>query len=158
MATLIKKNRVTDDPWIKIEDHGKMPETTPSFSILPVETFSNVSEWPIKRKRLGAWFGTDIELSTLTQEILSLPLLCINAGSYNDGKIFSLATMIKQNLSYKGELRVIGNMLIDQIPYLSRCGIDSFSLTNQSDWEYALFILKQAPAQSRFHNIGHSTD
>ena len=158
MATLIKKNRVTDDPWTKIDDFELLPETAPSFSILPMETFSNVSEWPIKPKRLGAWFGTGIELSALTQEILSLPLLCINVENFNDGKIFSLATMIKQNLSYKGELRVIGNILIDQVPYLSRCGIDSFSLADQSDLEYALFILKQAPAQSRFHNHSHSTD
>ena len=155
MATLIKKNRVTDDPWTKIDDSEQRPETAPSFSILPIETFSNVSEWPIKQKRLGAWFGTNIELSSLTQEMLSLPLLCIDVENFNDGKIFSLAMMIKQNLNYQGELRVTGNMLFDQLPYMSQCGIDSFSLTDQSDWEYALFILKQAPAQSPFHS--HST-
>ena len=158
MATLIKNNRVTDDPWVKIEDHAQRPETASSFSILPLNIFSNISEWPIKHKRLGAWFKTGIELSALTQEILSLPLLCIDVEDFNDGKIFSLATMIKQNLNYQGELRVTGNMLFDQLPYMSQCGIDSFSLAGQSDWEYALFILKQAPAQSSFHNHSQNTD
>jgi uncharacterized protein (DUF934 family) len=141
---------VTYDPWHKIEEDNLQTETTPSFSILPLEVFSEVHDWPEKCKPFGAWFKADIELNLLTQEILSLPLLCIDVDNFNHGQVFSLATMIKQNLNYQGELRVMGNLLLDQLPYLCRCGIDSFSLTDQSDWEYALFVLRQAPSQSRF--------
>ena len=50
MAVLIKNNHVTYDPWHKIEEDNLQTETTSSFSILPLEVFSEVHDWPEKCK------------------------------------------------------------------------------------------------------------
>lgn len=152
MAILIKQQRVSDDPWRKIDDPALQPNSASPFSILPLQAFVNLSECPVEPRRIGAWFGADIEPTCLTQTILNLPLLCIDITDFNDGRIFSLAAMIKQQQGYQGELRACGNVLLEQLPYLSQCGIDSFSLADQCDWEYALFMLQQAPNLSRFHH------
>ena len=151
MGVLIKNKQVTENLWNNIESTEALAETAPSFSILPLSAFSSIQEWPIKHKRLGAHFKADIELSDLSQEILSLPLLCIDISDFNHGQVFSLAIMIKQNFNYQGELRVTGDLLLDQIPYLSQCGVDAFSLKDLNDSEYAVLVLKQAPSPSRFH-------
>ncbi len=153
MAVLIKNKQIAENLWNKIESTEDLAETAPSFSILPLSAFSSIEAWPIKHKQLGAWFKADIELVALTQEILSLPLLCIDINDFNHGQVFSLATMIKQNFNYKGELRTTGELLLDQIAYLSQCGVDSFSLNDLSDGEYALLVLQQAPGPSRFHSV-----
>lgn len=164
MAMLIKGKNVADDPWVKIENNDVSLNNADSFSILPLSTFSQTHNAPydltllIQQKPLGTWFNADVDTDTLTPEILSLPLLCINVDDFNHGQIFSLASMIKQNFNYSGELRATGNLILDQLPHLYRCGIDSFSLPNQFDWEYALFLLQQAPAPSRFQTLlNHST-
>lgn len=165
MATLIKHNRVVEDPWRMLghddlnmdslnqddlnQRHVLISEA-PSYSILPLQAYDGFSQWPIKHKMLGAWFSADTDPATLTQALLSLPLLCIDIEHFNHGQGFSLAPVIKQQLNYQGELRATGNLIPDQLPYLQRCGIDSFSLSDEIDWEYALLALQQAPAPSRF--------
>jgi uncharacterized protein (DUF934 family) len=39
---------------------------------------------------------------------------------------------LRQRLGYANELRAVGDVLIDQIPLMLRCGIDSFSVTNET--------------------------
>ena len=52
--------------------------------------------------------------------------------AFNDGRAFSHASLLRERLGYKGELRAVGDVLIDQIPLMLRCGIDSFSVTNET--------------------------
>ena len=150
MAMLIKDRKITSDLWVKIDNDNVSPESVDSFSILPLSVFTQDYILSTQHKTLGAWFNADIELETLTPCVLSLPLLCINVDDFNHGQIFSIASMIKQNFNYQGELRATGNLTLDQLPYLHRCGINSFSILSQYDCEYALFVLQQAPAPSRF--------
>ncbi len=152
MAILIKQQRLSGDPWRKIEDPAVLPYNASSFSLLPLQAFVNLSECPTELKRIGVWFSVDTEPTHITRAILKLPLLCIETTDFNDGRTFTLASIIKQQLGYQGELRASGNLLLEQLPYLSQCGIDSFSLPDQCDWEYALFMLRQEPGLSRFHH------
>jgi uncharacterized protein (DUF934 family) len=45
---------------------------------------------------------------------------------FRDGRPFSSARELRQNLGYNGEIRAVGDVLRDQIFYMSRCGFDAF--------------------------------
>jgi len=81
----------------------------------------------------------------LMQQLLSLPLLNIEIEDFNDGRVFSFIHLLRTRYQYKGELRVSGRYLIDQMAMLKACGVDSFSLPEGSDYEHALFILSNTP-------------
>ncbi|MCQ1856330.1 DUF934 domain-containing protein, partial [Neorhizobium galegae] len=49
---------------------------------------------------------------------------------FNDGRAFSHASLLRDRLGYRNELRAVGDVLIDQVPLMLRCGIDSFSVKN----------------------------
>ena len=38
--------------------------------------------------------------------------------------------MLRDRFGFRGELRAIGDVLIDEIPLMLRCGFDSFEVTN----------------------------
>ena len=38
---------------------------------------------------------------------------------------------LRDRYGFKGELRAIGDVLIDEIPLMLRCGFDSFVVTNE---------------------------
>lgn len=46
--------------------------------------------------------------------------------SFRDGRGYSSARILRE-AGYDGELRAEGDVLVDQIPYMRRCGFDSFA-------------------------------
>lgn len=69
-----------------------------------------------------------------------LALIEIAFPKYRDGRGYSSARILRE-AGYTGELRAQGDVLVDQIAFMKRCGFDSFSPEaplNQADVETAL--------------------
>lgn len=147
MATLIKNNKPSSDPWTKIEVESKTPREIVDYSILPIEDILNLEI--SDNTKLAGYFDTEIDINLFTQRILALPMLCIEVSDFNDGRIFSLASIIRQQLNYQGDLRIAGNIIIDQLPQLQLCGISSILLADH-DIEDALNLLQKSTISSRF--------
>ena len=69
---------------------------------------------------------------------LSIALIAIDFPTYTDGRGFSLAQIIRTQFGWLGELRAVGDVLIDTIHYLARCGFDSFLVKEGHDPALAL--------------------
>lgn len=55
-----------------------------------------------------------------------LKLIEVNFPAYTDGRGYSAARILRE-AGYKGELRAVGDVLVDQLAYMRRCGFDSFA-------------------------------
>lgn len=55
-----------------------------------------------------------------------LELVEIAFPAYTDGRGYSAARILRE-AGYKGELRAAGDVLVDQLAYMRRCGFDSFA-------------------------------
>ena len=58
-------------------------------------------------------------------------LVAVNFPAFNDGRAFSHATLLRQRLGYRGEIRGVGAVLLDQVPLMLRVGIDSVAVTHE---------------------------
>ena len=54
-----------------------------------------------------------------------LRLVEINFPVFGDGRGYSAARILRE-AGYAGELRAIGDVLVDQIAFMKRCGFDAF--------------------------------
>ncbi|WP_449472105.1 DUF934 domain-containing protein [Sphingobium chungangianum] len=54
-----------------------------------------------------------------------LSLVEVNFPAYGDGRGYSAARILRE-AGYSGELRAVGDVLVDQINAMRRCGFDSF--------------------------------
>ena len=52
-------------------------------------------------------------------------LVEINFPVFGDGRGYSAARILRE-AGYRGELRAVGDVLVDQIAYMRRCGFDAF--------------------------------
>lgn len=57
---------------------------------------------------------------------------------YTDGRGFSLAQRLRHEYGWHGEMRAVGDVLIDTVHYLARCGFNSFVLKEGHDPQKAL--------------------
>lgn len=55
-----------------------------------------------------------------------LRLVEVNFPAFTDGRGYSAARLLRE-AGYAGELRAVGEVLVDQIAALRRCGFDSFA-------------------------------
>ncbi|MDQ4419941.1 DUF934 domain-containing protein [Sphingobium sp. DEHP117] len=54
-----------------------------------------------------------------------ISLVEVSFPAYTDGRGYSAARILRE-AGYEGELRAVGDVLVDQIAYMRRCGFDSF--------------------------------
>jgi uncharacterized protein (DUF934 family) len=66
-----------------------------------------------------------------------LALVEVNFPAFGDGRGYSSARILRE-AGYVGELRAVGDVLIDQLNHMRRCGFDSFAPDNRLDEEDAL--------------------
>ncbi len=82
----------------------------------------------------------DEDARLLIPHLDRLELIEIAFPKYRDGRGYSSARVLRE-AGYTGELRAQGDVLVDQIAFMKRCGFDSFapeSSLNESDVAAAL--------------------
>jgi len=69
---------------------------------------------------------SDEDARKLLPQIGQLALIEIAFPKFRDGRGYSAARILRE-AGYTGELRAQGDVLVDQIPLMRRCGFDSFA-------------------------------
>ena len=132
MARLIKDRAIVDDHWVLVRepvDGQALRELNGQDVILPLQSWLELREdLPLRKGRTGAWLK-NIELpESLAPWLTQIPLIALDFPVFTDGRGYSSARELRQNLGYEGELRAIGDVLCDQLLYMSRCGFNAFAL------------------------------
>ena len=86
--------------------------------------------------------GTDVR--ELVPHLARLKLVEIGFPSFRDGRGFSAARILREE-GYAGELRAEGDILLDQLQFLRRCGFDSFAPAEPIDAAEAEAALRRFP-------------
>ncbi|MDF1830842.1 MAG: DUF934 domain-containing protein [Porticoccaceae bacterium] len=127
MPKLLKGNSVIDNSWqVLAKDFtGALPDT-PCF--VPLEYWLANKENLQTPETIGVWLDSDQEPEEIAGDIEDLQYLAVNFPTFTDGRGFSIARLIRDRYQFTGELRAIGEIVRDQLFYLSRCGFDAFCL------------------------------
>lgn len=91
-----------------------------SYVALPFAEWQQRPEWPAV-----SLSNTD-PVEDLALHVARLRLIVLNFPKFSDGRAYSQARLLRGRLGYRGELRATGGVLQDQVPFMLRCGFDSF--------------------------------
>ena len=84
-------------------------------------------------RSLGVRLPIDTDPAILLDDIRHFALVVIEIPNAADGRFFSIATRLREQLHYRAELRVTGDVVPDQLSFMQRCGIDAFELGDRVD-------------------------
>jgi uncharacterized protein (DUF934 family) len=62
----------------------------------------------------------------LGDKLAGIRLVVLHFPKFTDGRAYSQARLLRERLGYSGGLRATGAVFLDQLPFLLRCGFDSF--------------------------------
>ncbi len=141
MANLIKNKRIAPDNWQLLEAaaEGGMPNVP-----LTGDWIVPLAMWQEQRAQLSQRSGkngvllenTD-DARVLVADFDQLALIAVRFPKFTDGRGYSIARLLRR-LGWKGELRAVGDVLRDQLFYMTRCGFDAFALRDDQDAQVAL--------------------
>ena len=92
--------------------------------------------------QIGVWFATDDDILKHADVIEAgkkvWPLVAAHFPIFRDGRSFSTAALLRNRFAWQGEIRAIGDVLIDQLLQGARVGFDSFALRPDQNLDIAL--------------------
>ena len=95
-----------------------------------------------KNGQIGVWFAADEDIlkhaDLVEQGKQVWSLLAAHFPIFRDGRSFSTAALLRDRFQWTGEIRAIGDVLIDQLLQGARVGFDSFALRPDQNSDVAL--------------------
>lgn len=95
-----------------------------------------------KAGQIGVWFAADDDILKHADLIEAgkkvWPLVAAHFPIFRDGRSFSTAALLRDRFEWAGEIRAIGDVLIDQLLQGARVGFDSFALRPDQKTDVAL--------------------
>ena len=137
MAKLIKNREIVEDNWkVLTLAANDTPETVrlPYGNVLvPLAVWQARKEDLVHREweqghTLGVWLGPKDNPADLAADIEDLSVIGIEFPLANDGRGYSIATLLRTRYGYRGELRALGAVGRDHLHYLQRVGFDAFAV------------------------------
>ncbi|MFI3157683.1 MAG: DUF934 domain-containing protein [Methylococcaceae bacterium] len=136
---IIKDQQIIDDSWSYVADDAELKAGDISVSL---------ARWKKDKQQLlqsnakvGVRIGPADSVEDLAADLNDIPLIELDFPAFADGRIFSHAWLLRGRYNYQGELRATGHFMRDQVFYLSRVGINAFSLEKAEDLPVALSTL-----------------
>jgi uncharacterized protein (DUF934 family) len=122
---LYREDGMVADPWLRLADDAAVPVDGP--------VLVSFARWRTARPALlarrgpvGVALANTDEVEELASDVARLDLIALSFPKYTDGRAYSQARLLRGRYGYQGELRATGNVLRDQLPFMLRCGFDSF--------------------------------
>lgn len=127
--TLFRDGEFKSDPWRAWEEGDVAAEVR--YTHVPVTVFLEQREaFKANPHPIGLQVNPGENVEDVAEDLSRFASIAINFPAFTDGRGYSSARLIRERYGYEGELRAVGDVLTDQIPFMRRCGINAFVVTN----------------------------
>jgi uncharacterized protein (DUF934 family) len=141
MPQLIKDRALAQSEWV-LAGSDAAPGAT--RLILPLADYLKaIAAGEPARDRAVLLKPEEHDLTALQPHLSSLALIAVFFGTTGDGRGYTQARLLRERYGYKGELRAVGKIRIDQMYFLARCGFNAFELLDGEDPQAAIAQLER---------------
>ncbi|MEN9315197.1 MAG: hypothetical protein RIS35_1590 [Pseudomonadota bacterium] len=136
MPTLIDRNGRRDDVWVGPDN--ATPGDASHLLVTLADWKTGRDRWIGSGRSIGVLLGPADDPAAIAPDLRALRLVAVGFPAFTDGRGYSIARLLRERHGWRGELRAVGEVLIDQLHYLARCGFDSFALADGQPVDAAL--------------------
>ncbi len=136
MRSVIKNRQIVEDHWQPVADDAELP----AGPVIVSQT-----RWQQERVALrergepvGVRLPNTANVADLADDLPALALVVLEFPKFADGRAYSQARLLRERYGYRGEIRATGDVLRDQLFFMTRSGFDAFELRADRNLEDAL--------------------
>lgn len=128
MATIYKDGEFVEESWGTAD-----AETDPAVTgdvLVPLTRFlADADAWLARDGRTAVLVEAGDTVEPVEPYLDRLALVAVDFPSFADGRGFSAARVLREQIGYKGDIRALGKYILDQVPLARRCGVSSFEIS-----------------------------
>ena len=140
MAHLVRSAETKSDCWKLLDTPEALTGALSSGAdrdagaLIPLPLWlASRDAFAARQLRIGILLEADDDPRDLLPDIARLELIAVNFKRFTDGRGYSIARLLRARYGYRGELRAVGDILLDQLFYLMRVGFDAYALRDDQD-------------------------
>lgn len=137
---IVKSGRRIEDTWTSVVGQESLPEA--DALIVDLEQWrARREELLARRGRLGIRLASDQSPERIADDLACFELVALEFPRFTDGRAYSYARILRQRYGFQGEIRAVGDVLLEQLFYMSRVGFDAFDLESENaedEWRTAM--------------------
>lgn len=126
---------IRHDDWVVVPRpaDGESLDVPGKPALIPADLWLAGKEHFENRDDIGVWLDSHDEPEILAGLVNELPVIAVNFPKFSDGRGYSTARLLRERLNYRNELRAVGDVLLDQLQFMKRCGFDTYVLRADKD-------------------------
>jgi len=126
---LWRREGFVEDRWAALDDEAPAPAD--GAIVVSLKRWLGERDALMSRRApVGVALEAGADAQAHLVDLADRPLVALAFAKFADGRAFSYARILRDRYGFRGELRATGDVLIDEIPLMLRCGFDSFDVTN----------------------------
>jgi uncharacterized protein (DUF934 family) len=127
-----------EDPFTFVADDEPVP---PGDVIVSLARYrSEGAHLAAPARKLGVRLTPAEAPEDLAGAVGDLAVIALEFPRFRDGRPYSAARLLRERLGFGGELRAVGDVLVEQALFMIRCGFDAFEPADASGpaaWTHA---------------------
>ena len=126
---LIKDRQLADDRFANVTDDDEIPAQGPV--IVSLERWQAHRDALIDRgQTLGVRLRSDQHPEVIAEDLDHLDVIALEFPTFRDGRAYSYARLLRGRYGYQGEVRAVGDVLLEQLHFMERVGFNAFEFTS----------------------------
>ena len=143
MAEIIKNGARVDSAWTKCTAAELAAGAQVVLPLAEYLAFRAGNPSQALLAQAGVVLEPADDVLQLAPFVAALPLVAVHFPEFKEGRGYTQARLLRDRLGFKGELRATGQVRVDLVYHLARCGVDAFELVEGENLDMALAELKR---------------
>lgn len=123
---VVKDGKVVDDVYLSLDADAAWPET--GALLVGLELWQAQREALLASDRpLALKLHSDEHPQAVVDDLGHFAMIALEFPVFRDGRAYSYARLLRR-AGFSGELRAVGDVLLDQLHYMQRVGFDAFDI------------------------------
>lgn len=127
MTGLIRNGELVEDRFVDVSEADELPRSGPI--IVGLEQWqANRGALLARRTPLGIKLRSDQMPEAIAADVSHFDVIVLEFPKFRDGRAYSYARLLRERYGYAKELRAVGEVLLEQLHFMMRCGFDAFEI------------------------------
>jgi uncharacterized protein (DUF934 family) len=125
--TLVKDGELVEDTFVDASASESIPPTGP--------VIVSLEQWLAGRDALlargtpiGVRLRSDQSPESIAADVAEFAVVALEFPKFRDGRAYSYARLLRERYGFKGELRAVGDVLMEQLFFMVRTGFNAFEI------------------------------
>lgn len=136
---LIKDGAIAADQFIDVSAAESIPEDGNIIVSLD-QWLENLDALIARRSPLGIRLRSNQHPEVIADDLDHFAVIALEFPVFKDGRAYTYARLLRERWGFGGELRAVGDVLLEQLHYMQRVGFNAFDLDSVDplkDWQTA---------------------